>query len=113
MFVHNGRVLREWHLDIFKNIKEKRPDMEIGLIDNGTYTRYLDKFKEKNIKLNWVDISVDGTKEFHNLQRNSLVSFDSMMNGLKHAREIIVSPENGGKVTSFLLLRILIIRIKT
>lgn len=104
MFVHNGRVLRDWHLDIFKNIKEKRPDMEIGLIDNGTYTRYLDKFKEKNIKLNWVDISVDGTKEFHNLQRNSLVSFDGMMNGLKHAREIIVLPENGGKVTSLFTL---------
>lgn len=104
MFVHNGRILREWHLDIFKNIKERRPDVEIGLIDNGAYTNYLDKFKEKNIKLNWIDISVDGIKEFHNLQRNSLVAFDRMMNGLRHAREVIIPSEEGGKVTSLFTL---------
>ena len=99
-FLHIGRILREWHLDILKNIKERRPDIRIGLIDNGTYTKFLDKFKEKNIKLDWLDISVDGVKEFHNLQRGSNSAFDITMNGLKHAREITVR-KRGGKVTSF------------
>ena len=103
-FLHAGRILREWHLDIFKNIKERRPDIRIGLIDNGTYTIFLDKFKEKNIKLDWLDISVDGVKEFHNLQRDSDSAFDITMSGLRHAREITVPPEEGGKVTSLFTL---------
>lgn len=103
-FLHIGRILREWHLDVLKNVKERRPDIRVGLIDNGTYTRFLDKFKEKNIKLDWLDISVDGVKEFHNLQRNSDSAFDKMINGLKHAREIIVPPEKGGKVTALFTL---------
>lgn len=103
-FLHAGRILREWHLDILKNIKERRPDIRVGLIDNGTYTRFLDKFKEKNIKLDWLDISVDGVKEFHNLQRSSNSAFDITMDGLRHAREITVPPEKGGRVTSLFTL---------
>lgn len=103
-FLHAGRILREWHLDILKNIKERRPDIRVGLIDNGTYTKFLDKFKEKNIKLDWLDISVDGVEKFHNLQRGSNSAFDITMNGLRHAREITVPPEKGGKVTSLFTL---------
>jgi len=103
-FLHIGRMLKDWHLDVFKNIKERRPDIRIGLIDNGTYTRFLDKFKEKNVKLDWLDISVDGVKEFHNLQRKNNSAFDVTMKGLRHAREVTVPPEEGGKVTSLFTL---------
>jgi len=105
-FLHDGRILMKWHLDVFKRIREIRPDVKIGLIDNGSYTRLLNEFRDRNIKLDWLDISIDGTEETHNKQRDPIHkrAFREAMEGLKKAREITKSPREGGKVTSLFTL---------
>lgn len=105
-FLHEGRTLRNWHLDILKNIREKRPDMQIGLIDNGSYISYLKHFKERGLKLDWLDISIDGTENSHNLQRDpeKKKAYNIALRGLKHAREITIPQGEGGRVSSLYTL---------
>lgn len=100
MFIHEGRIIKDWHLDIFKKIRQIRPDFRMGLIDNGSYVRLIPEFKKRNFKLDWLDVSVDGLKKNHNLQRNNRHAFDIAMQGLARAREIVVSPKKGGRVTA-------------
>lgn len=89
-FVHCGRVLKKWHLEVIKNIRKKYPKVEIGLIDNGSYLNFKDIFTREKIKFDFLDISLDGLKEKHNLQRDPInqKSFDLTLSGLKHARQI-------------------------
>lgn len=105
-FLHEGRTLREWHLDVLQNIREKRPDMQIGLIDNGSYISYLKHFKERGFKLDWLDISIDGTESSHNLQRDpeKKKAYNIALRGLKHAREITMPQGEGGRVSSLYTL---------
>lgn len=84
--VHEGRILKDWHVDILQKIKTARPDLSIGLIDNGSYLKQKNKLNIENFKFNWIDISVDGTKEIHNQQRNNKLAYDMAINGLEQAR---------------------------
>lgn len=93
--VHEGRILRDWHIDILENIKRIRPDISIGMIDNGSYLKQEKKLKAGNFKFDWLDISIDGTKEIHNQQRNSPRAYDMAINGLTQARNFV-----RGRVTS-------------
>lgn len=87
---------------MFDKIKKERPDVRIGLIDSGNYTPHINEFHKRVLKLDWMDISVDGTSKSHNMQRDPVKqgSFDVAMNGLRYAREITVPPSKGGRVTS-------------
>ncbi|MDD5290026.1 MAG: hypothetical protein PHT40_02395 [Patescibacteria group bacterium] len=89
-FVYCGRVLKEWHFEVIKNIRKKYPKIEIGLIDNGSYLKFKDIFSRDKIKLDFLDISLDGLKEKHNQQRDPIYqkSFDLALEGLKYARQI-------------------------
>ncbi len=100
MFIHEGRILKEWHLDIFKNIRKIRPDIKIGLIDNGSYTRLISEFKKRGVKLDWLDISIDGLKDSHNNQRKNPSAFDIALKGLIRAKEITLPHKKGGRISA-------------
>lgn len=102
-FMSAGRILRPWHLDLFKSLREIRPDVKLGVIDNGTFTKLLAKWPE-GLKMDWIDISIDGTEEHHNEQRGSDVAYSKAMNGLRHAREVVRPHNEGGYVASLLTL---------
>ena len=106
MFLHEGRTIRKWHLDIFDEIRKQRPDVSIGLIDNGTYVKYIPDFNEKGLRLDWLDVSIDGTESSHNLQRDPEMkkAYEIAMEGLRHARDVVKSNESGGKVSSLMTL---------
>lgn len=98
--IHEGRILRDWHLGLFASIRKARPDAKIGLIDNGTYLKQEKYFRENNVLLDWIDISFDGTKEVHNKQRCSTTAFDIALKGVNEARRFVRPKEEGGKVTT-------------
>lgn len=102
-FMSAGRILRPWHLDLLKNLRRVRPDVKLGVIDNGTYTKLLSKWPE-GLKLDWLDVSIDGTEEHHNEQRGSANAYADAMNGLRHAREIVRPRAEGGYIASLLTL---------
>jgi|GEM_PF-946989 len=102
-FLSGGRILRPWHLDLFKNLRDVRPDVKIGMIDNGTFTKLLAKWPE-GLKMDWIDISIDGTEEHHNEQRGSTNAYSEAIHGLMRAREIIRPRSEGGYVASLMTL---------
>ena len=102
-FMSTGRILRPWHLDLLKNLRHIRPDVKLGVIDNGTFTKLQPKWPE-GLKLDWLDVSIDGTEEHHNEQRGASNAYADAMNGLKHAREVVRSRAEGGYVASLLTL---------
>ena len=91
--IHEGRILRKWHLPIMANLQEL--GALVGLIDNGTYLHHLSSFQRK---LDWIDISIDGTMEIHNRQRNNQQAYQTAVKGLKNGRDV------AHKVTSLLTL---------
>jgi hypothetical protein len=102
-FLHEGRIVMPWHIRFLKELKSRAPKVAYGLIDNGTYTRALKEFE--NFQLDWLDISCDGTRKSHNAQRDPLgKSYDQMMDGLLHARDVTISPMLGGRVTSLMTM---------
>lgn len=105
-FLHEGRMLRDWHFDVFERIRKERPDARISLIDAGNYTNFLDEFKRRNLRLNQIDISIDGNEDSHNQQRDPerKKAYDIAVNGLRHAREVILPAEQDGHVSSLLTL---------
>ena len=91
--IHEGRILRKWHLPIMANLQQS--GALVGLIDNGTYLHHTTSFQRK---LDWIDISIDGTMEIHNKQRNNGQAYQTVIKGLKSGREV------AHKVTSLLTL---------
>jgi len=100
--IHEGRILKPWHVGLMKKIKNIRPDIKIGLIDNGSCLDHLDEFKKNDFLLDWLDVSIDGVRETHNKQRNNPNAFDLAIGALEQSREFIVSRNQGGRVTSLL-----------
>lgn len=86
--LHEGRTLRAWHVELMSDASRYRPGLEVGLIDNGTYTRHIDAFARAGFKLDWLDISVDGDEQAHNAQRRSARAYHQAMEGLKRARNV-------------------------
>jgi hypothetical protein len=93
VIIHEGRVLRKWHLPIMANLK--KAGALVGLIDNGTFLQHLSSFKKK---LDWIDISIDGTFEVHNKQRNNGRAYQTAFKGLQRGKEV------ANKVTSLMTL---------
>ena len=102
-FMSVGRILRPSHLALFQKLRESREDVQLGVIDNGTYTRLLPKWPQ-GLKFDWIDISIDGTPEHHNVQRGAENAYVDAMNGLLHAREVTRSRDEGGYVSSLFTL---------
>lgn len=102
-FISIGRILRPEHLETFTRLRTLRPDVKLGVIDNGSFTTLLPKWPT-DFKFDWIDVSVDGLEDSHNKQRLSPKAFAQAIEGLKQAREVTKSPEEGGRVTSLLTL---------
>lgn len=98
--IHEGRILRDWHLGLFASIRKTRLDAKIGLIDNGTYLNQEKHFRSNDFLLDWIDISFDGTKEVHNKQRCSTTAFDIALKGAREARRFVRPKGEDGKVTT-------------
>jgi MoaA/NifB/PqqE/SkfB family radical SAM enzyme len=95
--IHEGRVIRDWHIPILAKIKEIRPDLALGLIDNGTYLNVKDKFQAHKLHLDWLDISIDGDEATHNRQRGNKKAYATAIEGLRQARSYI---NRNGRITS-------------
>jgi MoaA/NifB/PqqE/SkfB family radical SAM enzyme len=95
--IHEGRTLKGWHIPILNKVKEKREDISVGLIDNGSFVLQKEALEKNNLLFDWIDISVDGLKKEHNLQRQNEKAFDMAIKGLKEAKKYI---QKNGKITS-------------
>lgn len=102
-FMSAGRILRPEHLELFATLRQLRPDVKLGVIDNGTFVARLPKWPA-DFQFDWMDISIDGLEESHNVQRQSPKAFAQAIEGLKHARAVTKSPEAGGRISSLLTL---------
>lgn len=91
--IHEGRIVRPWHLPILSKIQDM--GAKVGLIDNGTFVKSIHSFAAK---LDWLDISIDGTKEVHDKQRNAPGSYQTARIGITQGRKI------ADKVTSLFTL---------
>jgi MoaA/NifB/PqqE/SkfB family radical SAM enzyme len=98
-FLHSGRILLPWHVEVMAKVRKARNDIRIGIIDNGSFVNHIAKFKQKNLLLDWADISLDGSKKTHNNQRpaKNIDAFDLAINGLREVRKIL---KLGGYVAS-------------
>jgi MoaA/NifB/PqqE/SkfB family radical SAM enzyme len=97
--VHEGRQLTAKQLPLLEAIS--CAGYPIGIIESGTYTKFLAEILGSKLRFSWVDVSVDGPKQIHNLQRNSDRSWDIAVNGVKQARRIL---NHSGKVTSLMTI---------
>jgi len=81
--LHEGRILRKWHIGALVKLRNLRKDLQIGLIDNGSYVNLIPEFKKHNLLLDWLDISLDGVRGSHNQQRDPIhkKSFDQTIKG--------------------------------
>ncbi len=110
-FLHSGKILQEWHLSILKRLRAARENLQIGIIDNGTYVRHLNSGAFGDFRFDWIDISLDGTEESHNAQREpghkeatgrEPTAYKETIEGLERAREVTKSTLEGGKVNSLM-----------
>ena len=87
--LHAGRVLQPWHISALVGIKAECSDAKIGLIDSGHYTRIVKIIIDSGLTFDWIDISLDGDKLRHNLQRKSAHAFAMAEAGIQRAHEIL------------------------
>ena len=86
-FLSVGRILRSAHLALFARLRELRPEVELGVIDNGSFTKLLNKWPS-DFRFDWMDVSLDGLEKAHNAQRRSPLAFAMAINGIKQARTV-------------------------
>jgi len=97
--IHEGRQFTPRQLPLLEAVS--CAGYPIGTIESGTYTKHLDGILKSKLRFNWMDVSVDGPKQIHNLQRNSKRSWDVAIEGIKQARRVLT---HDGKVTSLMTL---------
>jgi hypothetical protein len=106
-FMSAGRILRAPHLKLFEQLRAARPDVELGVIDNGTFVKHLKSWPAA-FKFDWMDISIDGPEAIHNQQRDpnkpDSTAFSEAIEGLKQARSVVHGKSDGGRVTSLFTL---------
>jgi MoaA/NifB/PqqE/SkfB family radical SAM enzyme len=98
-FLHSGRIMRPWHIDMLADLRAERgSEMALGVIDNGSYTRLKHHFERRSLRLDWIDVSVDGDEASHNAQRNDPKAYAVARQGILQARDV------ADKVTSLMTL---------
>ena len=95
--VHEGRQLTRKQLPLLEAIS--RAGYPIGIIESGTFVPLIDNILQSDLRFDWMDLSVDGPKEIHNLQRDNSRSWDTAIAGIRQARKVI-KPQ--GKLTSLM-----------
>jgi len=99
--VHEGRQWLPSQVSLLAAVT--RVGHSVSVINNGQYATpsMLALCEEEGLAIDTLDVSVDGTRQVHNLQRSSDIAWGIAMNGIKHARRIL-RPE--GKLTSLFTL---------
>ncbi len=98
-FLHSGRIVRPWHLDVMADLRKEHGDLlALGMIDNGSFTSIIKHFERLNLMLDWIDVSVDGDEPSHNKQRNSPKAYTLAREGIRRSRQV------ARKVTSLMTL---------
>lgn len=98
-FLHAGRIVRPWHVEVLASLRALRgSEIALGLIDNGSYTRLMKHFERLSLRLDWIDVSVDGDEFAHNAQRNSRNAYAAAREGIRMGRQV------ADKVTSLMTL---------
>jgi len=80
-FVYGGRSFSLVGLEALVQLRKRFPHINIGLIDNGIS---LIKYREilHSIRPDWIDISLDGQEQEHDLQRGRVGSFRAGLEGV-------------------------------
>jgi len=91
-FVYGGRSLTRGGVEFLKTLREKAPHAHIGLIDNGMS---INRFREElaEIKLDWIDISLDGIEHDHDIQRAKKGSFRQALESALWLKEQRIAPK--------------------
>ena len=79
-FVHGGRSLDRTGLKVLENLRADAPGARIGLIDNGISFRPFQS-AVRDLGLDWIDVSLDGSSRDHDLQRGKAGSFEQALEG--------------------------------
>ena len=79
-FVYGGRSVTANGLEVLARLRERLPEAHIGLIDNG-----ISMLPRRNllaeVRPDWIDISLDGQEQDHDVQRRSVGSFRAGLEG--------------------------------
>jgi len=85
-FVYGGRSLTTDGLRVVTDLRERRPAAQIGLIDNGI-SMLPRKQALVDAGVDWIDVSLDGLRPAHDLQRGRDGSFDAAVRGALWLKE--------------------------
>lgn len=86
--VHEGRQLLPSQIPVLAAVKQA--GYGVSVINNGQYATpsMLALCDREGLKVDALDVSIDGPEAVHNLQRSSAKAWDWAMNGLKEGRRI-------------------------
>jgi sulfatase maturation enzyme AslB (radical SAM superfamily) len=91
-YVYGGRSLPAAGLDLLAAIREISPRANLGAIDNGISMGPL-RERLGDLKLDWIDVSLDGTEADHDRQRGRSGSFQKGLEGARWLRDNDISPK--------------------
>jgi len=79
-FVYGGRSVTGEGIAVLAGIRARLDGLRIGVIDNGiSYVPYRERLRE--LRLDWLDLSLDGMPADHDRQRGRDGSFDAGLRG--------------------------------
>lgn len=83
-FSHNGYILQPWQVPMLQGVRRRRPDVGINVVDNGSFLSLVPELGDK-LRVDDMNISLDGMRDAHNRQRNNERAFDVALDGLRRA----------------------------
>lgn len=91
-FVYGGRSVTRAGVRLLKAIRRSYPEARIGLIDNGIS---MVPFREDiaALQFDWIDISLDGLENDHDIQRGRKGSFQEGLKGALWLKQEKVAPK--------------------
>lgn len=91
-FVYGGRSVTQRGIKLLSRLRKLAPDARIGLIDNGiSLLRFREQLAE--LRLDWIDISLDGLERDHDVQRGREGSFHQGLESALWLKEHAVAPK--------------------
>lgn len=91
-FVYGGRSVTQRGIELLSRLRKLAPDACIGLIDNGvSMFRFREQLAE--LRLDWIDISLDGLEHDHDIQRGREGSFRQGLESALWLKERAVAPK--------------------
>ena len=99
--VHEGRMFRKWHLDWLTAVRIARPDAVVGMIDSGSFVDHAKAIEQSGFQFDWLDVSIDGTEQVHNLQRRDENAFKVAIEGIKSSSRFL---RKSGRINSLFTL---------